>query len=116
MFQASTALRHIAETVKIVRENKSSDYPIQLEYTDSVPDHNTTFWTVKIAHVLKFDMLDLDLLVAARTVPAQSYANMAKRSISLLNLALLTCAFARSEMPNASKEKMKSISSMRSIR
>ena len=59
VFQASSALRHTVETVKVVRENKSSDgvnsdYPIQLEYIDGNPDHNTTFWTVKIAHVLKF--------------------------------------------------------------
>ena len=59
VFQVSTALRHTVETVKIVRENKSSDgvssdYPIQLEYIDCGPDHNTTFWTVKIAYVLKF--------------------------------------------------------------
>ena len=54
VFQASTALRHTVETVKIVMENKSSDgvnsdYPIQLEYTDGGPDHSTTFWTVKFA-------------------------------------------------------------------
>ena len=90
VFQASTILRHTVETVKIVRENKSfdgvnSDYPIQLEYNDGGPDHITTFWTVKIAYVLKFVMLYLDLLVAARTTPAQRYANMAERSMSLLN-------------------------------
>ena len=101
VFQASIALRYTVETVKIVRENKfsdgvNSDYPIQLEYTNGGPDHNTTFWTVKISHVLKFIMLDLDLLVAARMAPAQSYANMAERSMSLLNLALQNCAFARS--------------------
>ena len=95
VFQTSTVLRHTVETVKVVREDKSSDgvnsdYPIQQEYTDGGPDHNTTFWTVKIAHVLKFVMLDLDLLVAARTAPAQSYANMAERSMSPLNLALQT--------------------------
>ena len=60
-------------------------------------------------------MLDLDLLVAARTAPAQSYANMAERSMSLLNLALQNCAFARSEMPEANEKKMKSLSSIRSV-
>ena len=61
-------------------------------------------------------MLDLDLLVAARTAPAQSYANMAERSMSPLNLALQNCAFARSEMPEAYEKKMKRLSSRRSIR
>ena len=61
-------------------------------------------------------MLDLDLLVLARTAPAQSYANRAERSMSLLNLALQNCAFARSEMPEAYEKKMKSLSSMRSVR
>ena len=64
-------MRHTVETVKIVRVNKysdgvNSDYPIQLEYTGGGPDHNTTLQTVKIAHVLKFVMLDLDPLVAAQ--------------------------------------------------
>ena len=61
-------------------------------------------------------MLDLDLLVAARTAPTQSYANMAERSMSLLNLALQNCAFAGSEIPETYEKKMKSLSSMRSIR
>ena len=63
-----------------------------------------------------FFMLDLDLLVAARTAPAQSYANMAERSMSLLNLALQNSATARSDMPEAYEKKMKSLSSMKSIR
>ena len=36
--------------------------------------------------------------------------------MSLLNLALQNCAFARSEMPEAYEKKMKSLSFMRSIR
>ena len=59
VFQASTALRHTVETVKIVKGNKASDgvnshYPLQLAYTDGGLYHITTFWTVKNAHVLKF--------------------------------------------------------------
>ena len=54
-------------------------------------------------------MLELDLLVAARTAPAQSYANMAERRLSLLNLALQNCTFARSEMPEAYEKKMKKL-------
>ena len=38
------------ETVKIIRTCRSPDdvnfgYPVQIEYTDGGPDHNT-FWTV----------------------------------------------------------------------
>ena len=47
-FQPFSALRHTGETVKIIRACRSPDdvnsvYPVQLEYTDEGPDHNTTF-------------------------------------------------------------------------
>ena len=121
VFQPSTALRHTVETVKLIREYRSPDdvnsrYPVLLEYSDGGPDHNTTFWTVKIAQVMKFIMLDLDLLVAARTAPSHSYVNMAERSMSLLNLALQHCALARTAMPEAYEKKMKGLSSTKSIR
>ena len=121
VFQPSTALRHTVETVKIIRKCRSPDdvnsgYPVLLEYTDGGPDHSTTFWTVKIGQVMKFIMLDLDLLVAARTTPSHSYVNMAERSMSLLNLALQHCALARSAMPEAYEKKMKGLSSVKYIR
>lgn len=61
-------------------------------------------------------MLGLDLLVAARTAPSHSYANMAERCMSLLNLALQNCAFARLSMPDTYERKVKSLSSMKAIR
>ena len=61
---------------------------------------------------MKFIMLDLDLLVAARTAPSHSHANVAESSMSLLKLALQNSAVARSAMPEAYEKKMKSLSSM----
>ena len=94
VFQLSSALRHTVATMKIIREYKSVDdvkyaYPIQLEYFERGPQHNTTYWTVTITHDMKLSMLYLDLLVAANTTPSQCYANMAKRGMLLLNKTIL---------------------------
>ena len=55
---------------------------------------------------MKFIMLELDLLVAATTAPSNSYANIAERSTSILNLALKNGTFARSAMPQACRKKI----------
>ena len=89
-------------------DDVNSGYPVQLENTGGSPDYNTTFWTVKTAHVMKLTMLDL--LVGARTAPSHNYVSMAERSMSLLNLSLQNSAFARSARPHAYEKKMKSLS------
>ena len=62
---------------------------------------------------MKFIMLHLDLLAAARIAPSHIYANMAESSMSLLNVALQSSPFATSAMPEAYERKMKNLSSMK---
>ena len=52
--------------------------PILFVYTDGGPDHRTTFWSVKLAHIATFIALDLDMLIAARTAPSRSFCNPAR--------------------------------------
>ena len=54
---------------------------------------------------MKFIMLDLELLVVPKTAPSHSYANLAERSMSLLNLALQKISFARPAIPEALRRK-----------
>ena len=83
VFQASSPIRHATETVKIIREVNSDDgvncaKPILIRYTDGGPDHRTTYKYVHFFSVLEF--VDLDLFVACRTAPNQSYKQSSKKN------------------------------------
>lgn len=77
IFQPSTHFRHAAKTVKIVRSYFSEDdvnanKPIIVRYTDGGPDHIPTFASVKLASILEFIPLDLDMFIACRCAPHQT--------------------------------------------
>lgn len=121
VFQPSSAHRHMVESIKILRSVNSEDgvnleKPILFVYTDGGPDHRTNFWSVQFAYILLFFALDLDMLIAARTAPSNSYANPAERSMSLLNLALQHCSFQREEMDKSLEFLVKSLSTMKKVR
>lgn len=120
VFQPSHPLRHSAETINILRADSddgvNSKRPILLRYTDGGPDHRTTYTSVQLASILEFIALDLDMFVACRTAPHQSYNNPAERSMSLLNLGLQNVSLSRAEMETGYESQMKSMSSMNSIR
>jgi hypothetical protein len=93
-----------------------SNFPILMQYCDGGPDHRVTYISVKIAALVLFIAFNLDMFVIARTAPMQSYSNPAERCMSLLNLGLQHCAFARNKMPQAAEEKMHSVSSITQLR
>ena len=53
---------------------------------------------MKVALIALFLNLDVDMLIAIRTCPYQSWSNMAERVMSTLNLALQNVSLAREEM------------------
>ena len=57
-------------------------------YTDGGPDHRLTYTSVKLAHIALFKDLDLDMLIALRTAPCNSYANPVERIMSTVNIGL----------------------------
>ena len=121
VFEASSPHRHAAETVKIVRNFSSDDSincskPILVRYTDGGPDHRTTYSSVQLCAILEFVALDLDMFVAVRTAPNQSYNNPAERVMSLLNLGLQNVSLARGEMIDGHELRMRSLSSLKAIR
>ncbi|WAR08379.1 hypothetical protein MAR_018337 [Mya arenaria] len=121
VFQASSPLRHAAENRNIIIEHYTVD-GISLEqlilfrYTDGGPDHRTTYKSVKMACLLEFISLDLDLLVCVRTAPNQSYNNPAERIMSLLNLGLQNVALSRSSMSEGFEFQVKRLTYLKAIR
>ena len=66
--------------------------------SDGGPDHRLTYLSVKVAMIALFKSLDLDMLIAIRTCPYQSWSNLAERVMSTLNLALQNVSLARAAM------------------
>lgn len=121
VFQPSSPARHTAENVHILRAEHADDdvtlnQPILFVYSDGGPDHRTTYKSVQLCLVAMFVALDLDLLVAARTAPNQSYANPAERVMATLNLALQNAALARDSMSDGMECRLRSLSTLSAIR
>ena len=121
IFQASSASRHAAETVHILQTHFSSDgvnldQPILFQYSDGGPYHRTTYISVQLAAIALFMVLDLDMYIAGRTAPSQSYANPAERIMSSLNLALQNVSLQRPAMEVGYEKAMKSLSTIQKVR
>ncbi|KAK6175079.1 hypothetical protein SNE40_013615 [Patella caerulea] len=121
VFSPSNAIRHGCETTNILRTHYSQDdtqvnaeHPILIMYTDGGPDHRTTFGSVQIAAICMFMWLDLDFLITARTAPMGSWANLAERVNSNLNLALQNVSLSREHMTD--NLEMKGINSLKAAR
>ena len=113
VFEPSSPFRHAVELFKIL---EGLPNPILMMYTDGGPDHRTTYGAVKLSLIVLFKLLDLDILIAARTAPGHSWANPAERIMSLLNLAYQNIAVHRSEMNSHYEQCLKSCGSMSDIR
>ena len=82
IFEPSFPLRHCSELLHTLEQCQSHLNPILCLYTDGGPDHCTNFLSVQVALMGLFRLLDLDLLVAARTAPHSSYRNQVERIMS----------------------------------
>ena len=121
VFSPSSALRHTTETVKILRSESTTDglnlnHPVLFLYTDGGPDHRTNFFSVQLSYFAMLVALDLDMLIATRTAPSQSYNNPAERCMSLLNMALQHVSLQRREMDASCELRVKSLSSLKKLR
>ena len=56
--------------------------------------------------------LSLDMSVALRSCPKQSWVNPAKQIMSILNLALQRCSLERAKMSDVFEQKMELVSSV----
>ncbi|KAK3101765.1 hypothetical protein FSP39_006187 [Pinctada imbricata] len=115
VFEGSTPFRHAAEIEKIVRQLECIK-PILMIYSDGGPDHRITYRSVKLALIILFKRLGIDVLIAARTAPGNSWANPAERVMSTPNLALQNTAPTRSESTSQFERVLNSANSMNDIR
>ena len=60
--------------------------PVLMIYSDGRRDHYLTYHSMQLSLMLVFVNLDLDMLIAARTAPGHSWANLVERLMSLLDL------------------------------
>ena len=69
-------------------------------YSDGGPDHRCTYMSVKLSLIALFKELDLDILIALRTAPGNSWANPVERIMSIVNLGLQGVGVMRAKVSN----------------
>ena len=87
----STALQNATEVADVLIEKfdtKEAVPPVLILYTDSGPEHQITFLSVKIVMICLQKYLDLDQILAVRTARKHSYRNPAEKINCLLNIGL----------------------------
>lgn len=68
VFEPSSPLRHASELYNVLLSQMIGCH-ILFIYSDGGPDHRLTYMTVQLSLIALFKNLDLDVLIAARTVP-----------------------------------------------
>ena len=118
IFQPSNAFRHAAELIQTQQASESTNNAneILMIYSDGGPDHRVTYGSVQVSLICLFILLDLDMLVAARNAPGQSWVNLAERVMSILNLALQNCALSRERMEPNLERKMNNKKNIEEVR
>ncbi|XP_076103163.1 uncharacterized protein LOC143072213 [Mytilus galloprovincialis] len=115
IFMPSSPWRHATEICQMLQASGEVP-PLVILFSDGGPDHRITYHAVKLSLIVMFKKLDLDMLVAGRTAPGNSWVNPAERIMSLLNIAAQNVAFTRSEMNSEMEQIIKSANSMSEIR
>lgn len=72
--------------------------PVLFMYTNGGPDHRVNYLSVKVALISLFRELNLDMLIALRTAPSNSWANPVERVMSIVNIGLQGVGVMRRKM------------------
>ena len=119
IFEPSSPFRHGAEFLRILEDHLYRQAELRgkvlLLYTDGGPDHRLTYGSVQISLLCLFLRLNLDMLIAVRTAPGNSWTNLAERVMPVLNLALQNVALERSRMSPQMESLLKSKSTMAEV-
>ena len=113
VLQPSSPMRHAAELDQVLREKLDEIPPILFLYSDGGPDHRGS---VQVSLVCLFLRLKLDMIVAIRCAPHQSWTNLAERCMSILNLALQNVALQRESMSPDFEKKVSDVSTLSDLR
>ena len=84
--------------------------------SDCGTDHRLSYGSVQVALLALFIQLNLDVLIAVRTCPYQSWSNTAERRMSLLNLALQNVSLERQAMSEECEKLVHNVKTMKELR
>ena len=115
VLQPSSPFRHACE-LKDILLTKDTVQPILLIYSDGGPDHRCTYMSVKLSLISIFKDLNLDILIALRTAPGNSWANPVERLMSIVNLGLQGVGVMRKEMSSAMEKKISGANNLKEMR
>lgn len=115
VFQKSTAYRNAAATVRLAQEDPSGWKPIHVNYSDGGTEHRTLLVKVQLSLIAIFKMLGLDMLIACRAAPGQSWQNPVERVMAILNIGLQNCALERNKTAEDMENLLKRCSSMENL-
>ncbi|XP_063063591.1 uncharacterized protein LOC134456088 [Engraulis encrasicolus] len=116
VFQKSTAYRNAAASVRLAKEDPAGCKPIHIKYSDGGAEHRTLLIKVQLSLIAVFKMLGLDMLIASRAAPGQSWQNPVERVMAVLNIGLQNCALERVQMSAEIEGLLKRCGSMADIR
>ena len=118
--QVSSPLCHAAELSKVILSEQCSENAatksVLLVVSDGGPDHRLSYGTVQTSLLALFIRQNLDMLIAIRTCPYQSWTNPAERVMSILNLALQNVSLERKAMDEESEKKLKNKNNLKAVR
>lgn len=112
VFQSSNPFRHAFE-LRHILNLKGEQKPVLMMFTGGGPDHRVTYHAVKLALIVLFKRLGLEMLVAGRTA---AWTNPAERIMSLLNLDFQNAALSRNECSSDMEQVLRSCGGMADIR
>ena len=116
----SSALRNAKEIINILIEqygSKENVPPDLILYPDRGPEYQTTFSCIKMATISLQSFLNLDQILAVRTVPGHSFRKPAEKINCILNLGLYRVGCMQQKCTDIEfEEKLHHCSGIRDVR
>ena len=80
---------------------------VLLIYSDGGPGHRLDYVFVLLSLIVLYLNFDLDMLIACRTAPKQSWRNPVERMMSIINLGLQCIEIMRAKLSDECEEEIK---------
>ena len=114
-FQASSAIRHATELSSCLIQYMVGKH-ILFVYANGGPDHRLNYFSVQLSLIALFLNLDIDVLVAGRTAPCNSWTNPVERMMSIINLVLQCIGVMREKGGEEFEKSVQKCNSLKELR